>query len=256
MKPPRLYEPDLIASAVQATALMLALILPLALSIELKRTIIPVSLSVPIVTEARPAPLAQPAEEISELREQLRQSQTEADLARSRQQTKQREQQRERERLEAERQRQAEEEKRRAEQEQAERERAEQEAREKRRKLEQQQQQRRREEASVRSLSTEQRTSLIGRYTSGIKERVHRYMSNPEGISAADGIAVEVRVRLDSRGMLVATPEIERSSGIDAYDTQAIRAIIRAAAGGFDLPDDQELRNEFGDLLLTIKPKK
>ena len=262
MKPPRLHEPDLIASALQATALMAALILPLALSIELKKTVIPVSLSVPIVTEVRPAALPPPDQGISELHEQLQQNraQSKADLARRRQQNKERQQQEaERQRQEAERRQAEEKRQQEIEQEKRQRQRREQEAREKRKKLEQQQRQRdaaQKKRAAPRGLSAAQRASLIGRYTSGIKERVHRYMSNPEGIDAAEKIAVEVRVRLDSRGMLVATPVIERSSGHATYDNQAIRAIIRAADGGFELPDDPELRSEFGDLLLTIRPKK
>ncbi|MCY4325004.1 MAG: TonB C-terminal domain-containing protein [Betaproteobacteria bacterium] len=269
MRAPRLYEPDLIVSAVQATVAMAALVLPLALSIELKRTIIPVSIAVPMITEIQPQPQPQPAREISELREQARQSQNqrEADLARRRQEAAEREQQQEQQRQEAEQQRQEEERRaqQQAEQERAEKERAEQDAREERRQAEQRRQrevaeQQRREAAAAAKarpgLTAEQRASLIGRYTSGIKERVHRYMSNPDGISAENDIAVEVRVRLDSRGMLVATPQIERSSGLAVYDNQALRAVIRAAAGGFVLPDDPELRNEFGDLLLTIRPKK
>ena len=265
MSTPRLHEPDLFASAVQATVLMSALILPLALSIDLKRTIIPVSLSVPVVTEARPAPAPQPAEGISELREQVkqRQQQTEADLARRRQQAEEEERQRRQEEEERRRQQEEEDERQRRLAEEEERQlQAEQQERERRRQMEQRQQaereaaERRRAEAAAGRLTAEQRASLIGRYTTGIRERVHRYMSNPEGIGASDDIAVEVRVRLDSRGMLAAAPVIERSSGSSAYDNQAIRAVIRAADGGFELPDDPQLRTEFGDLLLTIRPKQ
>ncbi len=97
------------------------------------------------------------------------------------------------------------------------------------------------------------RASLLGRYIAGIKERVYRHMSNPEGVDS--GIAVEIRVRLNDDGTLARLPEVADGSGNAAYDTQAVRAVIRAAEGGFDLPDDSELRSEFGDLLLIITPK-
>ncbi len=107
--------------------------------------------------------------------------------------------------------------------------------------------------AEAARLSPAMRASLLGRYIAGIKERVYRHMSNPEGVDP--GIAVEVRVRLNDDGTLVRVAEVADSSGNAAYDTQAVRAVIREAESGFDLPDDPELRSEFDDLLLVIAPK-
>ena len=94
---------------------------------------------------------------------------------------------------------------------------------------------------------------LMDRYIAGIHDKVKRHMTNPEGVPT--DIKVEIRVLLQDNGTLLAVPEVEESSGNELFDEQAVRAVIRGAENGFDLPDDPELRKQFAELLLVIRPE-
>lgn len=269
MSRPQLYEPDIVASALQAVAILALAVTPLLLSIKLRRTIIPVSLTVPLLATT-PPPIEQPdVPDIKKLNEEVKQAaeqRREAELARKAkadkkkqaeaEQLRQDEEKKKHEAKLAEQKRQEEEARKRQQQEQQrlEQKRQKREAEQQKRLKDEQQRQAENQTKHENRLNEQQRASLIGRYTAGIQNRVYRRMSNPDNI--ATDIKVEIRVRLDADGKLVGTPAIERSSGNSAYDTLAVRAIIRASEGGFDLPTDPELREQFGDLILILSPKQ
>ena len=275
-----IYEPDKYLSAFQALFIMVATVFPFVINFSLDRTLtIAQPLEVAII--AAPPEIITPPVEVEQIKQELEQSiqrqQQQAELARRK------ERELEEQRLREEELRQQEEAKRLEEQrlqEEAEQRRKEEEARllaeAERRRLEEQRlqaEQKRLEEAerieAERERREEQRKAqelarqaelkaaanakIMNRYISGIHNQVQRHLSNPEGVPT--GIQVEIRLSVGDDGHLVATPQTLKSSGHRPFDEQALRAILRSAEEGFDLPDDPDLRAEFSELILIIKPK-
>ena len=114
MRTTSLYEPDLLVSALQAVLLMIFFITPLLWSLNFRRTIIPVSLSVPVISASLPvvpsqtSKIAEVQQELSAVKERLQQ----AEIARRKQATKDRREEEFRQREEERQQRIAEEQER------------------------------------------------------------------------------------------------------------------------------------------------
>ena len=286
-----LYEPDKNLSGVQAFLLLTVVTLPLLWSVSFRKTIIPEPIVVAIVSApAPPVQETQPAPDLDKVREQIEATKhnlERAEIARRRAEDLA-EQQRldEERRLEAQRERREEEEARRQD-ELEERQRLEEEKQleaeteskrledeEKRRQAEakkqlQEEEERQREtearkraeeEAEARRqaevdarLKSARDAKLMDRYMAGIHDRIKRHLTNPEGVSS--GIEVEIRVRLNQNGRLADEPEVTKVSGHEQFDEQAVRAIIRGAQVGFDMPEDKDLREQFGELILVITPE-
>ena len=270
---PVTYEPDKYWSAIQAATLLALVVIPLVLTISLRKVVINTPVTVALVTAPPPPPTPVPAPNTEAVREQIeatrrnleqaalarqRIEKVEAQAAAERQRVEEQERQhREEERLqreELERQQQAEEKKRSEEQERQRREEEEQRQREleEQRQLEAQAADQRQLEVDAR-LKAAQDERIMARYITAIHDRVKRHMTNPEGVSS--DIQVEINVPLQPDGRLAGTPKIISPSGHVQFDEQAVRAILRAAEGGFDLPPDKELRDRFDELLLIISPK-
>lgn len=274
-----LHEPDKNLSAVQAFLLMAALTAPLVWSVSFRTTVVtqPIVVAVVAAPPPEPEPAPQPEADLERVREQLeatRRNLEEAEVARRRAQQQAEERRREEEVRQAEederrreeeqaRQRELEEEQRRKEAEEEKRRQAEAERRreEERRKLEEEERRRREaEEIERRRVEAEARAKaardarLMDRHIAGIHDRVKRHLTNPEGVPS--GIQVEVRVLLQPNGTLADIPKVIEESGFEPFDDQAVRAVIRGAENGFDLPDDPELREQFDELILVITPKE
>lgn len=278
MNPAGIYEPDKYWSACQAFLIMLAMVIPMALQFEFERTLtIAAPLEVTIVT-APPQTVfqEQQAVEIQQQLEQQLSRQRDAELARRRAEelkqqeelrlAEQRRQEEEARRLEQERlaaeleqQRLLEEQQRQAEQEEQER-------------LEQErlrQEQLEADRIAAEKAAAEQAAALeaerlaaikakanaviINRYTVGIHNQVQRHLANPDDVTA--DLLVEIKIVLGDDGHLVSTPEIINKSGHEKFDEQAIRAILQSGREGFSLPDDPELREQFREIIMIIKPK-
>lgn len=78
-------------------------------------------------------------------------------------------------------------------------------------------------------------------------------MADPEGVNP--NIRVEILVPLGINGRLSGAPKITASSGNQFFDDQALRAVIRGAEAGFELPTNPELRKQFNELHLVLVPK-
>lgn len=277
MTPGVLYEPDKTISAIQAALVLSAMLVPLVLSVNFRTTVAVQPLTVTIAPAPAPAPPESSAD-VAAVREQIEAAQRnleQSEVARRRQQQELAEQRKEearrraeeakqeRERIEAQRRAEAEELKRIAaakkkQQEEEERQRklAEQKRQEElqaRQKAKEEAEQQRLEALKAKQLAA-RNDRIMARLVGAIQERVQRHVPSPENIPS--NIQVEIKVPLQDNGRLAGLPEVIRGSGYPTFDEQAVRAIIKGAEQGFEMPADPELRKRFDELILIIKPKQ
>ena len=277
MTPGVLYEPDKTMSAIQAALFLGVMLVPLALSVNFRTVVTAEPLQVTIAPAPAPPP-PQADTDVAAVREQIeaaRRNLEQSEVARRRQQQELAEQRKEeaqkraeeakkeRERIEAQRRAEAEEQRRIAEAKkekelEAKRQR---ELEEQRRVEELKAKQQAQEEAEQRRLEALKAKQLaarndriMARLIGAIQERVQRHVPSPDNIPS--NIQVEIKVPLQGNGRLAGLPEILSSSGYPTFDEQAVRAIIKGAEQGFEMPDDPELRKRFDELILIIKPKQ
>ena len=293
MTPGKLDEPNKLWSGIQASLIMLLLVVPLSFSFDFRKVVVAQPIQVAIVTAPPPEPKPVPTVDVAAVKEQIEATKKNlelAEIARRKQKEKieqQKKEEEEREKLEAEQ--------RRIEQERIEAEKAQQEEEERLAKLEQEKllqeklakekqlaaeaEKKRKEEIAKREAAkeaakrkaeaeeearrkAEAQAKLIAarnqremsRIINAIHDRVRRHVTNPDNIPT--NIEVEVKFSLNEEGYLQAQPSIIKSSGYATFDNQAVRAVIRGAENGFELPSDPKLRNQFNEVIIRIVPKQ
>ena len=289
MTPGVLYEPDKAWSALQAGLFLCAMILPLALSVNFRTVVSATPITVSITAAPTP-PKQESSANVAAVREQVeavKRNLEQAEVARRRQQQEVAEQKkeearkraeearRERERIDAERRAEAQEQKRIAEElEQKKLEEEQKKQLEEQKQLEEEQKKKLAEQKRIADLEAkklaeeeaklareeqvrakqlaDRNSRIMARLINAIHDRVQRHISSPDNIPF--DIQVEIRVPLQNNGRLATTPEVIRSSGFPNFDEQAVRAIIKGAEQGFELPEDPDLRKQFDELILIIKP--
>ena len=108
-------------------------------------------------------------------------------------------------------------------------------------------------DAAAREAEAARLADLRGTYVHRITTQIKRHLSDPIHL-AEQNITVRVKFSLHPNGDLDDWPTVHKSSGDEAYDNAALRAVIKAAP--LPLPSDEpELLPEFLKLTLNISPK-